>query len=103
MAATFNLVCFGWLLFRATSIGQVGVALSRLADWNIAKVYLPMAALLALAAGTFAHFTPKAWMLGLGRSFERWPAPAQALACCGVIWVTVLMANAVSPFIYFQF
>jgi D-alanyl-lipoteichoic acid acyltransferase DltB (MBOAT superfamily) len=103
MAATFNLVCFGWLLFRATSIGQVGVALSRLADWNIAKVYLPMAALLALAAGTFAHFTPKSWMLGLGRSFERWPAPAQALACCGVIWVTVLMANAVSPFIYFQF
>jgi D-alanyl-lipoteichoic acid acyltransferase DltB (MBOAT superfamily) len=100
---TFHLVCLGWLLFRVTSIGDVGVALGRIADWNLAAVYVPRVAAMALAAAALAHWTPKRWTARLVESFQGWPAPAQAVACCGVIWLAVLVANAAAPFIYFQF
>jgi hypothetical protein len=101
---TFHVVCFGWLLFRATSIDQVAAALGRFGDWGFfGRVYLPPAAALALAVGGLAHLVPPRWAGRLAESFTRWPAPAQAAACCAVVWAAVLIANVVSPFIYFQF
>lgn len=103
----FQLVCYGWLLFRANSLAQVidfTVALSAItpgqfADLNVPRP--PTAALLGIAtlllwdAGT---------ELGGPRFYRSWPMPARAALYAGLIYLLAFGATtAPTAFIYFQF
>jgi D-alanyl-lipoteichoic acid acyltransferase DltB (MBOAT superfamily) len=102
----FHAVCFGWLLFRATSASQIWAFTSALAtDWHVAGLRLGRPAmlvvLLAAVLWTLEHWTRNAddptglpgWRWGLG------PAVCTAMA----VAVVVLAPPVTQSFIYFQF
>ncbi|MGX8699493.1 MAG: MBOAT family O-acyltransferase, partial [bacterium] len=106
-AATFAAVSFGWLLFRAERIGDVGLLLSRLfTGWSPAAAFrlmgLDSAALLALPL-----------LLALLRVLDgEEPRPltrlsaaksALLLLAVAISWLMGLRAGAENAFLYFQF
>jgi D-alanyl-lipoteichoic acid acyltransferase DltB (MBOAT superfamily) len=108
MAATFTLVCIGWIFFRAVSLDDAWRVLTAIAGgpWTVGAVTLPLRDMWLLAAA-LAVFVVAEW-LSRGRrhplAVENWPRPARWLAYTLLIWGTLAAAPPVaSPFIYFQF
>jgi hypothetical protein len=105
VAATFGLVCVGWVFFRAQRIEDVGVILERMFR-PVAGIALEpqvsalVAAILALvlAAHVLATF------VDLPRAARRLPAPVLgALLAIGLLLVQLLSPAEGGAFIYFQF
>jgi alginate O-acetyltransferase complex protein AlgI len=103
-ALVFNLVVLGWILFRTRDLHLAGDFLARFADWGPATLWTaPVLLCVALTIGLqllperpleqlrfrFAELQPAALGLGL----------ALVVAFVGA----TVPANAVPPFIYFQF
>jgi D-alanyl-lipoteichoic acid acyltransferase DltB (MBOAT superfamily) len=105
MVLMFHLVCLGWLLFRAESIGQASAWIARIGS---GLEFTPMAgymlSLLVFYAGPLLLF--EAWLeyrhdlMGLVKI--RWPARA-AVYSYGVLMLLFFPPEAVYEFIYFQF
>jgi alginate O-acetyltransferase complex protein AlgI len=105
VATTFFLVCIGWVLFRAQSLGDAGLVIERLLVPTGGMALAPealaiFAVLLAvvLAAQLVARF------VDVETLFRRVPAPLAA----GVLAAVFLLAQLLVPdaggaFIYFQF
>ncbi|MGH8223765.1 MAG: MBOAT family O-acyltransferase, partial [Woeseiaceae bacterium] len=106
MAGFFALTCYGWLLFRATSLQQVvqftqilfadfgNLAYSMAMPTFAAMVGLPILALLDIAD----------YRGGLDRAYFRAPAFARgALAATMLFALLMGTSNAPQQFIYFQF
>lgn len=107
IAAFFQVVCYGWLLFRATSFGQIVEFSGKLVGALPAPEGLSMA------------MPPFAAMLGLGfllvwdvlternddpQFYARWPMMMRAALYAGMIYLLAFGATtATSAFIYFQF
>ncbi len=105
VAATFLLVCVGWVPFRAQSFGDAATLLEKMFRPSAGAVLEPavvalVAAILALvlAAHLLASF------VDLPRLARRLPAPVLGLAlAAGLILVQLLTPDAGGAFIYFQF
>jgi alginate O-acetyltransferase complex protein AlgI len=100
----FHAACFGWLLFRATDLAQIGRMLRALGDWSMSPNVRMQWILLAGFAGLL-------WLLELwarGRDDPReawgWHWGTGALACSMLLVAIALLAPAASrSFVYFQF
>lgn len=100
----FHFVCFGWILFRATSIGAAWQYLGQFAHWAWRPTYV--AALSYLAIFTVPLFLIDLRLENSGEEYlfqtgrYRWQVAAAAAA---VIAVAMLSQGESTAFIYFQF
>ena len=105
-ALFFQLVCYGWLLFRARSMQQIHdftVALFT-GPWlhAVTAARPPLAAL--LGAGVLCLYDLLAYRSGRATFYRDWPAPLRAGLYAVLAFLTLMgLANARSAFIYFQF
>ncbi len=101
---TFNLVCFGWILFRSTDLSVVGDFLSRFADPGpLTVLTLPVALAIGLVVG--AQLLPPRPLERLQIRFESLrPALVAASLVVVILFVgATVPSQGVPPFIYFQF
>ena len=100
---TFHLVCLGWILFRADSMGRVGEILGRLTDWGPAPAVTP--AVLVLVAGTIAvQYVDRGIRARLQASFSQLgPVSVTVMLGAFLFFLDGLGPEGVAPFIYFQF
>jgi D-alanyl-lipoteichoic acid acyltransferase DltB (MBOAT superfamily) len=107
IAFFFQLVCYGWLLFRARSFEQI-VSLTRAAllEWR-APAHVPLPSLPALAglALILALELVQAFAAGGRAQFYRtWPAPVRGALYAALLAILFMgLSNAPTQFIYFQF
>jgi alginate O-acetyltransferase complex protein AlgI len=103
--ATFHVVCFAWIFFRADSFADAWDVIVRLfTAWGEPSPLVTSGVIAAIAVGIGSQYLPSRVPLGVMAWFSRLPAPAQA----AVLSVALLAAHAmgpegVAPFIYFQF
>jgi alginate O-acetyltransferase complex protein AlgI len=103
--ATFVLVCVGWVFFRAQSLAEAGVMLTRMAwpttgaELATGRVQLVLVCLAATLAGHLLGTR-----IDMTRAERRLPAPVMgaALALLLALFV-VLLPDRTRAFIYFQF
>lgn len=109
MVLTFNLVCFGWLMFRAENMQTVGEMLHRIIfDFNASiapQAVSGYAAVFGLmAAGYALHLLPSGVDSAAQRFVVRAPLAVQVAMAAAVVWCVMQMKSAdIQPFIYFQF
>ncbi|MFD3191552.1 MBOAT family O-acyltransferase [Sedimentitalea sp. HM32M-2] len=104
MALFFQVVCYGWLLFRATSFAQIVDFTQRLftGPAGLSLPSIPIAAWLAMAFLLV-------WDMLIERSgdvrfYQSWPLALRAATYAGMIYLLAFGATtATSAFIYFQF
>jgi len=105
VAATFLLVCIGWVFFRAQSLADARLILGRMFAPAPGAVLAPeVAALVAaiLAAVLAAHLV--ATFADVPRFARRLPAPLAGLAMAALLLLAqVLAPDSGGAFIYFQF
>jgi D-alanyl-lipoteichoic acid acyltransferase DltB (MBOAT superfamily) len=100
---TFNLVCLGWVFFRADSIDSAFELLGRLAVPGSMTLVTP-AVLLAIAGMLLVQYLPRRPSQQLRDAFSRLQPVAQGAALAlGLFAVTTLGPQGVTPFIYFRF
>lgn len=106
---TFNLVCFGWLMFRAESMQTIALMLHQIVhNFNapmipqVVEGYAPVFAL--IAAGYLLHLLPPRADTLTRRAVTAAPLPVQVLLLAAMIWcVMQIKSSDIQPFIYFQF
>jgi D-alanyl-lipoteichoic acid acyltransferase DltB (MBOAT superfamily) len=106
---TFNLVCFGWIFFRAKDMATAGKMLSQIfTDFKAALIpdvvsgYAGVFSLIAL--GYILHFLPARLEDKSASLVMRSPLIVKALMLAAVIWcVLQIKSSDIQPFIYFQF
>ncbi len=103
--ATFNLVCLGWIFFRAESINDAFTLIGRLfTTWGqpAPLVRLPV---VAAVVGTLAlQYVPGNLSGKLEDAFARLGTAAKGAALAlGMLVITTLGPPGVAPFIYFRF
>jgi alginate O-acetyltransferase complex protein AlgI len=102
--ATFHLVCLGWVLFRADSLGAAFTLLGRLfTSFGPSPLVTPLV-VGAIALGIGTQYVPKHvparvmdWFSGLR------PAAQGATLAAVLFAITTLGPQGVAPFIYFRF
>ena len=102
----FIFVCYGWLLFRANSFGQiVGFSQSIAGLGPAVPSVMPRPVLPAVIGLTMLVFLQIAdYRSGRSESFRFWPRPAQGALYASMIFVLAMgTSNAPVQFIYFQF
>jgi len=100
---TFNLVCFGWLMFRSPDMATFTTFLKRLFLWPDHRMQFGWMFLAALAAGFLTHFTPRGVKARVEGMYLSSPAFFQGLAYAGALVVFTAFSAQEVPFIYFQF
>ena len=103
--ATFQLVCVGWVFFRATSFGNAFAMFGRLfTGWTVPSPLVNFAVLLTLIVGIGSQYVPKGLPLRAQEVFSRLSVFAQGAVLAGALLViTTLGPPGVAPFIYFRF
>jgi alginate O-acetyltransferase complex protein AlgI len=102
--ATFNLVCLGWVFFRATSMSLAFTMIGRLfTAWGSAPMVTPLV-VITIVASIASQFVPPGLVGDLQRAFSRQTAVVQGAILGGaLLLVTTLAPEGVQPFIYFRF
>ena len=107
IALFFQVVCYGWLLFRARSFSQI-VAFTRdaLFEWRL-PTHVPSPSLPALA-GLALVLALEAWQTaasgGWAQFYRSWPSPVRGLLYAALLTILFMgLSNAPTQFIYFQF
>lgn len=106
---TFNLVCMGWLMFRAESMQTVTLMLHQIFySFNIAVIpqvitgYLGVFTLIGV--GYVLHLLPASADRTAQRIVAASPLVVQVLLAAAMIWcVMQVKSGDIQPFIYFQF
>jgi D-alanyl-lipoteichoic acid acyltransferase DltB (MBOAT superfamily) len=100
----FQVVCYGWLLFRARSFEQIARYTHALLD-PLGPVTVPpptLPALLGLVV--LAGLEIAQWVTRDAQYYRRWPAPARGVLYAGLALLLAMgLSNAPAQFIYFQF
>lgn len=105
----FRVVCFGWILFRATSMKAVGEMLSQIFTNFHPEVFMQFVSgykgvFALMVIGYVLHFMPKRSEDVLREIVTRSPLLIQAAILAIAIFIVVQFKSAgVQPFIYFQF
>jgi alginate O-acetyltransferase complex protein AlgI len=113
-AATFLLVVIGWVLFRASGIGQALDFYAAMVPRPGTDLRLPTVvaqaltpqATIALAAGMASVLLPRAFVLGrsLTGRWSGFPLAARGMAIAALPYTVLLIASgSFSPFLYFRF
>ena len=106
---TFNLVCLGWLMFRAESMQTVELMLHQIfSNFNvpmIPQVIAGYAGVFALiGAGYLLHLMPGCVDRAAQRLVANAPLVLQVVMAAAMIWcVMQIKSSDIQPFIYFQF
>jgi D-alanyl-lipoteichoic acid acyltransferase DltB (MBOAT superfamily) len=104
-AATFALVCVGWVFFRADSMETAFSLLSRLITgwWTPSESLTPLVVITVV--GMLAlQFWPRGFGLWLQSGLSRLkPAPLGIVLALAMLLIVILGPSGVAPFIYFQF
>jgi len=106
---TFHIVCFGWILFRATSMHTVGDILSQIFTNFHPEIFIQFVTgyktvCILMVLGYLLHFMPKTAVNTMQNLVTRSPLLIQALMLALSIWIVAQFKSAgVQPFIYFQF
>ncbi len=106
---TFNLVCLGWLLFRAESMQTVSLMLHQiLYNFNVAMIPQVIEGyrwiFLLIAAGYLLHLLPESVDSLARRIVAAAPMAVQVLLVAVMVWcVMQVKSSDIQPFIYFQF
>ena len=106
---TFNLVCLGWLMFRAESMQTVSLMLHQIFEnFNpamIPQVVTGYAGVFALiAAGYILHLMPGRVDALARQVVVNAPLVLQVVMAAAMIWcVMQIKSSDIQPFIYFQF
>ncbi len=101
---TFNYVCFAWVFFRATSVGNALEILRGIGDLTTAtgNLTLPLLGVLLLAA--ILHSLPPKWFDLPALWVSRTPFWLQGLALAGlVLLIQTLAGRGSAPFVYGNF
>jgi alginate O-acetyltransferase complex protein AlgI len=100
---TFHVVCLGWVLFRAGSLGTATEVLGRI--WaGAGEAAVNPVVVLVVAGALVAQYVPAARVAAAQVRVSRWPVLAQAAALAGVlVLLDVLGPDGIAPFIYFRF
>ena len=103
--ATFQVVCFAWIFFRADSFADAWDVIVRLfTAWGEPSPLVTGGVLAAIAVGIGSQYLPSRFPLAIMARFSRLPIPAQAAVLSLALLVTHAMGpEGVAPFIYFQF
>jgi hypothetical protein len=103
-AVVFHVVVFGWILFRADSLGVAGTFLSRLAEPGAATLWAPatVAAVVAVIAFQLLPPDPLERVRLRAASLPPYVLGFGIAAVVAVVGATV-PSQGVPPFIYFQF
>lgn len=100
---TFQLVCLGWVFFRATSFSNALDVLRALLRPGPAPL-VTAAVLAAVGFGIFSQYLPAGVPARLTAGFARLAPVAQGAVLAGVLlMITTLGPPGVAPFIYFRF
>ncbi len=102
----FIFVCYGWLLFRANSFGQiVGFSQTMFGVGPTVPSVMPRPVLPAVVGlGMLVFLQIADYRSGRSESFRFWPRPAQGALYASMIFVLAMgTSNAPVQFIYFQF
>ena len=106
---TFHVVCFGWILFRATSMKAVGEMFRQIFTNFHPEVFMQFVlgykgVFALMVIGYVQHFMPKRSEDALRGVVTRTPLLIQAAILAIAIFIVVQFKSAgVQPFIYFQF
>jgi D-alanyl-lipoteichoic acid acyltransferase DltB (MBOAT superfamily) len=102
---TFQLVCLGWLFFRADTLGNAWDMLTRLVTgWGLPSPMVTPLAALAIAAGIVSQYLPDNWLnRGLAFFADRRPVLQGGILGLVLLAITTLGPAGVAPFIYFRF
>jgi alginate O-acetyltransferase complex protein AlgI len=103
--ATFQVVCFAWIFFRAQSFSDAWDVITQLVTaWGEPSPLVTGGVLAAIAVGIGSQYLPRQLPLWAMARFSRLPVPAQAavLALCLLV-IHAMGPEGVAPFIYFQF
>ena len=106
IAAFFQVTAYGWLLFRASSWGQIVAFSDRLffhPVWSPLAVPMPplaaIAGILLIAGVDLTHY-----LVGSVTFYRRWPIQVKAALYSSLLVVLLMgLSNTSSTFIYFQF
>jgi len=103
--ATFQIVCLGWVFFRAVSFQNAFAMLERLfTGWGAASPLIRPPVLLAIAVGIGTQYVPKGFALRAQEVFSSLGLVAQGAVLAAVLLViTTLGPPGVAPFIYYRF
>jgi D-alanyl-lipoteichoic acid acyltransferase DltB (MBOAT superfamily) len=101
---TFQLVCVGWLFFRATTMGNAGEMVSRLfVGWGPSPLVTPLA-VLAIASGIGIQYVPDDWLGRVKHVFAaRRPLVQGGILGLVLLAITTFGPQGVAPFIYYRF
>jgi alginate O-acetyltransferase complex protein AlgI len=99
--ATFLIVLFGWVLFRAADVSMAGHLIATMFGWR-GGMGMPGLATLIVAEGVLAWVCWRLPNTNQIRHVWRWPARA-SLALLYVVCLFLIYSGARSPFLYFQF
>ena len=102
----FQFACYGWLLFRARSLGQINEYTVQLLtgpyEWTANVSRPPLATMLGVIALCLYDFA--AYRSGRATFYREWSAPLRGALYAVFVFLTLMgLANARSEFIYFQF
>jgi len=102
---TFQIVCFGWIFFRADSFGAAWDMVTGLfTGWGEASPLVTSGVLLAIAVGIGSQYLPARLPRLIMERFGRLPVLGQAVVLAFALMLTNAMGpEGVAPFIYFQF
>ncbi len=106
---TFNLVCFGWLMFRAESMQTVSLMLHQIAfDFHGAMIPQVLSGYVGvfglMAVGYALHLMPDRLDAVVQRRVTAAPMVLQVVMAAALIWcVMQIKSSDIQPFIYFQF
>jgi alginate O-acetyltransferase complex protein AlgI len=104
-AATFALVCVGWVFFRADSMDTAFSLLRRLVSgwWTPSEFVTPLV-VFTIAGMLALQFSPRGLGLWLQSGLSRLkPAPLGIVFGLALLVIVILGPAGVAPFIYFQF
>lgn len=102
---TFNLVCVGWVLFRAATFSTATTVFAQVlhgGSLGLGHPYSKLSVLL-LALAAILHFTPPHWQTKAEEHFVNMPAAAQAAVFLFALGAFTLFSGQGVPFLYFQF
>lgn len=101
---TFQLVCAGWIFFRADSFENAWLIYSRIFSWTSYHPNLHPRVIAVLLLGLVSHLAPERFYAGCRQRFVTMPAIAQAAALLiAALGVREMASAQAVPFVYFQF
>ena len=104
VVATFQFVCFCWVLFRSTSASAALELFEAMAQPWVLGPWLSPALVIAVVAGALSQMVPPGRLSGVRVLFERMPLTAQGvLLALAILGLEAMAPRGIAPFIYFRF